>query len=131
MSMMLPPDIAQLAAMGGDPAAAAGPMPPDIGAMIDGLGGGMPAQPGEEPLPGVKDGAPGGGEEALTQAIDMIQMAIDAEADQEDIQVMLQCQTKLQQILAKNQSEADSAMGGKVSPKAMRKQAGGLAGGEY
>ncbi len=41
---------------------------------------------------------------------------------------MLQCQTKLQQILAKNQAEADSSMGGNLSPKAARKMAGGLGG---
>ena len=58
------------------------------------------------------------------QAIDLIQEAIDAEADQEDIQVLLQCQTKLQQILAKNQSEADSMMQGKMSPRGMRRAAG-------
>ncbi len=133
MSMMLPPDIAALASQGGDPAAAAqGPMPPDIGALLAQLGGGGAPPPEEEaPLPGIKDGAPGGGEEALTQAIDLIQEAIDAEADQEDIQVMLKCQTQLQGILAKNQADSDAALGGKVSPKAIRKQAPAAAGGGY
>lgn len=133
--MMLPPDMAALAAGGGDPAAAGGALPPDIMALLGGGGGG---EPGFTPLPGegeqappggITDGAPGGGEEALTQAIDLLQVAIDAEADQEDVQVMLQCQTKLQQILAKNQADSDAALGGKVSPKAIRKQAGSVAGG--
>ena len=59
-------------------------------------------------------------------ALDALQDAIDNEADQEDIQIMLQCQAKLQQILAKNQAEADKAMGGGASPAAMRKMAGSL-----
>lgn len=131
MSMMLPPDIAQLMSQGGDPAATAGPMPPDIGAMLDGLGGGMPAPPEgeEEPLPGPSDGAPGGGQEALEQCIALLDQAILEESDQEDQQIMRQCSAKLQSVLAKNQAEADAALGGKVSPKAMRKQAGGLGGG--
>jgi hypothetical protein len=122
---MLPEDLMGALGGGGAPPAPAGGggLPPDLAAMMG--GGGAPA-PEAPPAPGVMDGAPGGGEEALTVAIDAIQDAIDAEADQEDIQVMLQCQAKLQSILAKNQSEADAALGGKISPKAMRKQAGAL-----
>lgn len=120
MSNMLPPDIAS--ALGGAPGGDA--LPPDIAAL---LGGGAPPEGAEGPaLPSIKDGAFGGGEEALTAALDALQAAIDAEADQEDIQVMLQCQAKLQQILAKNQAEADAGVGGSVSPKAMRKQAGAI-----
>lgn len=112
MSQMMPEDLMGLLGGGGAPQ---GPLPPDISAL---LGGGGEA-------PSVVDGSPGGGEGALTQAIDLIQAAIDAESDQEDVQVMLQCQAKLQAILAKNQSEADAALGGKVNPKAIRKQAAG------
>lgn len=133
MSMMLPPDIAQLAAQGGDPAAAAGPMPPDIGAMLDGLGGGMPAPGGEpegdEAPVGPSDGSPGGGQDALEQAIALLDQAIAEEADQEDQQIMRQCSAKLQAVLAKNQADADAALGGKASPKAMRKQAASVGGG--
>jgi hypothetical protein len=106
---------------GGDPG---GGMPPDIAALLG--GGGAPPEAAPAGPPGIMDGEFGGGEEALTAALDALQAAIDAEADQEDVQVMLQCQTKLQQILAKNQSEADAGVGGSVSPKAMRKQAGAL-----
>lgn len=133
VSAMLPEDL--MAAMGGaapQPAAggmggdpAAGGLPPDLMALLG--GGDMGAPPAEEPAPpgGVTDGAPGGGEEALTQAIDLLQVAIDAEADQEDIQVLLQCQTKLQSLLAKNQAEADKALGGQATPRAMRRMAPG------
>lgn len=123
MSSMMPPDFA--AAMGGG-APAPGPeggLPPDLAAL---MGGGAPPEAEGEAPPSITDGAPGGGEESLVMALDALQDAIDAEADQEDIQVMLQCQAKLQQILAKNQSEADASVGGNLSPKAARKMAGSL-----
>lgn len=121
---MIPPDM-----MGAAPApAAGGGMPPDMAGLMAALGGGgaPPAEAGGPPAPSITDGAPGGGEEALVLALDALQDAIDNEADQEDIQIMLQCQAKLQQILAKNQAEADKAMGGGASPAAMRKMAGSL-----
>ena len=124
MSMMMPPDMA-----GGAPPAdpAAGGMPPDIAGLMAAMGGG--GAPEEAPAPSITDGAPGGGEEALVLALDALQDAIDNEADQEDVQVMLQCQAKLQSILAKNQSEADKAMGGGASPAATRKMATAVGGG--
>lgn len=130
MSMMLPPDMSQLISQGGDPAAAQGPMPPDIGAMLDGLGGGMPApEEGQEAPPGPSDGSPGGGADELEQAIALIDQAIQKDSDQEDQQVMRKCVAQLQAILAKDQADADAALGGKVSPKAIRKQAGSVGGG--
>ena len=122
MSQMMPPDLTAALGGGAPAPSAGGGLPPDLGAL---LGGG--AAPADDSLPSIKDGTHGGGEEALTAALDALQDAIDQEADQEDIQVMLQCQTKLQQILAKNQKEADSAMGGSLAPAAARKMAGGLA----
>ena len=121
MSSMMPPDFA--AAMGGGaPAPAAGGLPPDLAAL---LGGGAPEAEGEAP-PSITDGSPGGGQESLVIALDALQDAIDADTDQEDIQIMLQCQAKLQGILAKDQAAADSAMGGNLPPKAARKMAGSL-----
>ncbi len=132
MSQMMPPDFA--AAMGGAPAPAPGPadggaggLPPDLAALLGG-GGGDPGGQEEPGLPSIKDGTHGGGQDALIAALDALQDAIDAEADQEDIQVMLQCQAKLQAILAKDQKAADSAMGGNLPPAAARKMAGGLGG---
>lgn len=124
---MLPPDIA--AQMGGAPGGGAGPMPEDIMALLG--GGGAPAGPEGAAPPSVVEGQPGGGEDALVVAIDAIQDAIDAESDQEDIQVMLQCQAKLQGILAKNQQDADKALTGSASPKAVRKMAPSAEGGAY
>jgi hypothetical protein len=121
---MMPPDLTAALGGGAPAPSAGGGLPPDLGAL---LGGGAAPAPADASLPSIKDGTHGGGEEALTAALDALQDAIDAEADQEDIQVMLQCQAKLQQILAKNQKEADSAMGGSLGPAAARKMAGGLA----
>ena len=112
---MLPEDLMGMLGGGGGAGPAPGGLPPDLMGMLP-----QPEEPGR---PSVAEGAPGGGEEALTQAIDLIQAAIDAEADQEDIQVMLKCQQQLQGVLAKNQKEADSAMGGKLTPRTMRKAA--------
>lgn len=121
----LPPDMMGL---GAPPAGGGGGDP--MGALMGLLGGGGAAPPPEEGAgPSITDGAPGGGEEALITAIDAIQDAIDAEADQEDIQVMLTCQQKLQSILAKNQKEQDAAAGGTLSPGAIRKMAPAAGGG--
>ena len=119
---MLPPDM-----MGAAPGPAPGPGGggDPIAALMGAMGGGG-APPAEAGAPSITDGAPGGGEDALVLALDALQDAIDNEADQEDIQVMLQCQAKLQSILAKNQSEADKAMGGGASPSATRKMAASL-----
>jgi hypothetical protein len=120
MSQMMPPDMGYPGATSGLAPApgAGGGLPPDLSAHVGG---------GDAPAPASgSDGEHGGGQDALVNAIDSIQDAIDAEADQEDIQVMLQCQAKLQAILAKNQKDADSAMGGNLAPAAARKMAGGL-----
>jgi hypothetical protein len=112
--MSVPPDIMALLQGGGAPAGpdpSGGGIPPEI----------MDAVSQASPRPSVADGAPGAGEDPLTEAIDLIQEAIDAEADQEDIQTMLQCQAKLQSILAKNQSESDGMMQGKASPRGIRR----------
>lgn len=127
MSEMLPPEIAAMMGGGGGapPMGGGGGLPPELAALMGGGGAPPEAMEGEGP-PSVVDGQHGGGEEALVMALDSLQDAIDAEADQEDIQVMLQCQAKLQAILAKNQKEADASMGGSTPPGAARKMAGSL-----
>jgi hypothetical protein len=119
VSNMLPPDI--MAAMGGGGGEGAG-LPPDIASLLG--GGGAP--PGAEGPPLPSDGVPGGGQDPLEQAIALLDEAIAAEADQEDQQIMRTCSAKLQQVLAKNQADQDAGLGGQVSPRAMRKQAGAL-----
>jgi len=126
MSQMFPPDM-QAALMGGgapQPAAGGG-MPPDVGGLLAALGGGGGAPPdaGAEGPPLPSDGSPGGGQDALEQAIALLDDATAAEADQEDQQVMRQCSAKLHQILAKNQKEQDAMLGGKASPSGIRKSA--------
>ena len=118
----MPPEMMELlqgGGGGGDPAMMAAGGGDPIAALLAGAGGGAPAP--EAGRPSVAEGAPGGGADPLIAAIDLIQEAIDAEADQEDVQIMLQCQAKLQQILAKNQSEGDQMLQGKLSPRGMRK----------
>ena len=135
--MAVPADLmAALQGGGGAPAPApAGPpqqgsLPGDLVSALQAAGP-PPEPPTQAGRPGITDGAPGGGADPLTDAINLIQEAIDSESDQEDIQTMLQCQAKLQSILAKNQAEADSALQGKTTPKAARKMAGGAGGGSY
>lgn len=125
MSSMMPPDLSQMIS-GGAPGAApaGGGMPPDLSQLMG--GGAAPPAPGDQTGASITDGQHGGGQDALVNAINSLQDAIDNEADQEDIQVMLQCQAKLQAILAKDQKAADSAMGGNLPPAAARKMAGGL-----
>jgi hypothetical protein len=122
--MMMPPDMAG-GAPPGEAGLDSGGMPPDLMALLGGAMGGGEA-PAEGGPPSITEGTPGGGEDALVLALDALQDAIDNEADQEDIQVMLQCQAKLQSILAKNQAEADKSMGGGASPAATRKMASSL-----
>lgn len=129
MSSIMPPDMAALMGGGGAPAPEAGGLPPDIAALMGGGEALAPEAPEGEPPASIADGEPGGGEESLVTALDALQDAIDAEADQEDVQVMLQCQAKLQAILAKNQREQDASMGGNLAPAAARKMASGLGGG--
>ena len=113
---MFPPDMAAaMGAPGGDPSG--GGLPPDIAGLLG--GGGAPA--GGPPAP--RDGAPGGGGDALEQAIALLDQAIQDEADLEDQQVMRQCSAKLHTILAKNQKEADAMMSGSLSPGGVRKAA--------
>jgi hypothetical protein len=119
MSQMIPPDIAAALGGGGAPQGGGG-LPPDIGALL-GAAGGAPADDGGAPLP--SDGSPGGGQDALEQAIALLDQAIQDEADQEDQNVMRQCSAKLHTILAKNQKEADAMMGGSLSPAGARKAA--------
>lgn len=113
-------DIMSMLAPGG--AAAGGPPPDALAALLGGAGGGAPADTGAPPL----HGAGGSGQDsdsAIRDAIDSLQAAAEAETEEADIAVILTCITNLQKILAKNEAGADSMMGGKASPRDMRKAA--------
>jgi hypothetical protein len=117
MSQMFPPDMAAALGGGGADPSGGGGLPPDLATLLGGAGG----APEGPPLP--TEGEHGGGQDNLEQAIALLDQAIQEEADQEDQAVMRQCSAKLQQILAKNQKEADAMMGGSASPGGVRKAA--------
>lgn len=120
---MLPPDIAAQLGGGGGAPGGGGPMPPDIGALMAQLGGGGGA-PADQGGPTISQGGShGGGSDAIGQAIDLLNQAAIDEADEQDKQVILTCIANLQKVLANNQKDADAALGGSVSPGAVRKMA--------
>jgi len=57
--------------------------------------------------------------------IDLSQQYLQAETDQEDLLSMQKISTELQQLLTKDQQDAEQAMQGKTTPRAMRKAFGG------
>lgn len=121
MSQMFPPDMAAALGAGGGAPAGGGGLPPDLAALLGGGGGGAPAPSGNTVSQG---GSPGGGSDLVGQAIDILVQAAQEEADDQDKQTILTCITNLQGVLANNQKDADAMMGGKASPRAMRKAAG-------
>ena len=131
MSQMFPPDLA--AALGGGGAPAGGPpagggaLPPDIASLL----GAGPGGPGPQPA-----GAPGGSSDPNAQSSDLLQQAQqllkqahDVEPEPEDQQVISQCINAIDKLMAKNQSEADGMMGGKMTPRGVRKAAAAQGGG--
>lgn len=118
MSQMFPPDLATL--LGGGQG---GGMPQDIISALAGQADA--AAQGGPPGPTVSQGgSPGGGSDLVGQAIDILVQAAQEEADEQDKQTILTCISNLQGVLANNQKDADSMMGGKASPRGMRKAAG-------
>jgi hypothetical protein len=76
-----------------------------------------------------QDGAPGGGGDALSVAIDALHQALIDEADEQDKAIITKCLAQLQQVLANNQKDADSMLQGKSTPAGIRKAAAGGGGG--
>jgi hypothetical protein len=124
MSQMLPEDMMSLIGGGGGfPAEAGAPpppggaIPPDMAAM---MGGGAPPAPApplpEEPPTGALHGgsaAEGDPHEMVAMAIDLLEGAAKASPSDQDIQVYLQCATKLQGTLA---SAEKGLEGGDIKP---------------
>lgn len=71
--------------------------------------------------------AQGGGDpsEILRNILAEIDRYRQAEQDDEDLLQIEKVSTLVQQILANQQKDVDSAMGGKLSPKLMRRAQGG------
>jgi hypothetical protein len=112
--MSVPPDImAALMGGGGGPAPGGGGLPPDLMAA---LGGGGPQDQGPPSQP-----SQGGSDPHIRNAIDELNAAIQAEADDQDKQTIQTCIANLQGVLANNQKDADALMTGKANPRAMRK----------
>lgn len=57
--------------------------------------------------------------------LDLGKQYLDVEPDQEDLLLMQKILTQLQQVLTKDQTDADQAMQGSTNPRAMRKAFGG------
>ena len=105
-------------------------LPPELAGLMGGSGG-APMGGGGDPMMG---GAPAQGEPAaggedtvtiLTRMIEDAKSYIEAEQDEEDKLTMTKVLTTLQQYLADEQKEMDDMLGGKVSPRLMRRAIGG------
>ena len=115
---------------GAPPATPDGP-PPELMALL--AGGGGPGGPGGPP-PGAGPGGPppspgGGGErqavQFLRQAIDALQQYIGVEPDDIDTQAAMKVMAGLQQILAKDQKDMESAVGITPQVRFMQRAQGG------
>ena len=107
-----PPDLAAALGAGGPPPGA-GP-PPDLAAAL-----GAPP-PGAEPPP--DQGAPAqDSAEIVSGMLDQAKQYLDTEQDHEDLLSMQKISTLLQQLLTKDQQDADAAMSGNLKPRTLRK----------
>lgn len=93
---------------------AAGAAPPDVAAM----GGGMGGPPS---LSGSPKGEPS---DNIRVAIDALTRYLEAEDEDEDIAKAMKLVTGLQDLLAKQQADADGLVQGKASPRALRRANG-------
>lgn len=131
--MSVPPEL-MAALQGGGGAPGGGGLPPELMAALGGGGdpnAGAPAGPDPNAPQSMTgdQGTPGGSDPFIRDAIDSLQQAAQAEADEQDIKTIMTCIANLQGVLANNQKDADAMMGGKASPAGMRKAAGAVAGG--
>jgi hypothetical protein len=89
---------------------APGPPPGELAGML-GMGGQPPPQPGNPP-------------EIVQQMLDLAKQYLDVEPDHEDKLAMQKVTTQLQQLLAKDQADADGALSGNTNPRTLRKALG-------
>lgn len=108
---------------GGGPMGGGGPQGPggDLSGMLSGLG--SPPQSGP-PAPADQGagGEPAGDtKDVIKQMIDLAKGYMDVEDDDQEKAQMAAVLKTLQDFLAREQKEQDDAMGGKLSPRLMRK----------
>lgn len=84
-------------------------------------GGGMTGQGGMGSMSPSQKGGKGSFDTALTKAIDDLHALAGLADDPVDRQDILKCLSALNGIQASEQKETDAALGGKVSPRQMRK----------
>lgn len=94
--------------------------PSPLDALLGGGGppGGMP--PGPPPEPAAEEPA-GDTMSVIRQMIDMAKQYLDVEDDDQEKAQMAGILKTLQDFLAREQKEHDDAMGGKMSPRLIRK----------
>lgn len=104
-------------------------LPPELAALMGGGGGDPMAGAAPDPMAG----APAPGQDAdgedtvaiLERMIADAQKYLQVEQDEEDKLTMTKVLQQLQQYKANEQKETDDLLGGKVSPRALRRVAGG------
>jgi hypothetical protein len=89
------------------------------------------ADPSQDPANVPSQDGSGGAEsqplDYIKQMLDLAKKYLDVEPDEQDKASMADLLLRLQKILAKDQSDADAALSGKVSPGLMRKVTSGAA----
>lgn len=101
------------------------PFPPDLGALAAGVGagGGSGPHPPTIQIPGdAEDSAEAKPIAILQKMIALAGQYLDVEPDAEDKATMAKVQATLHQYLAKEQSDADTALGNKSTARILRKQ---------
>lgn len=91
--------------------------------------GPVPIQPGGQASGAAPSDNEGGAVASIQQMIAAGKRYLGQERDQEDLLTMHKILTQLQQLRAKDQQDADSALQGNVSPRLVRKAASGSSGG--
>lgn len=97
--------------------------------MMTGAGGGAPPADLASILGGAQQPqapqAQGDPVEIVSNMLDLASQYVQVEPDQEDKLAMQKVMTELQQLLAKDQQDADKAMGGNMDPRTLRKALSG------
>lgn len=101
----------------------------DMLQQAGGPGGVSPGPPGP-PAPPEGAGSPPPGQasdggdpsDLIREMLDILDEYKQTEEDEADLLLINKIGVQLQQLLANNQKELDDAMGGKISPKLLRKQ---------